>query len=303
MKSFRDPKINKSSQNIQRPQSAFDRLYSARKEELARKEEIRNSLKKEEMKDFTGKPKINSVSKALHRSIDSMLKWDDQRKQKRQKLKSSLDQKELASLKNPKINIKSKQIAKHLRKGKKVEDYLLEAHEKKLEQLEKMKREEEERLKFLASPCISVHSVGLQRDEPIFDRLYRNHLEILDRREELKRNAELELKKKLNPQTKKKHRPYINPRSAALKREVPIEEILLRKGEEIKQRQQQKILEAQREIEESRKKMSKKSEYYVKELEKRTNISTRERLTSEIGKLKGTTKQLVDAKEAEYSFK
>lgn len=82
---------------------------------MQRKEEARKKIKEEqEMKDFTGKPEINSKSKSIVRKVDDLLDWKEKQELKREKeIKKKNEQEliEIDKIKNKKVvNKKSEQI-------------------------------------------------------------------------------------------------------------------------------------------------------------------------------------------------
>jgi len=300
-KQLRSPRINKVSRQLQREKSGFERLFSIQKTNNAKREQIINTILSNEMKEVTGHPTINSVSKNLRRDVNSMLQWEKERNERREKLRKSLEEEYKKNFRDPRINPKSKQLAKNLRKGK-IEDILMWEAVRRREAREEKIRQEIEKQKFLSSPLISRHSAQLQRNERIFDRLYKDHIHIEQKR--LLKKKQEEEASRLDPTGKQKHTPFINPRSSAIKRDEPVEDILYRKGEEVRLKHQQMREQEIRQIEEARKnKISKKSEQIVREMEKRTKLTTKERITQPIGQIRAPTQMLIEAKQREITHK
>ncbi|KAL9644684.1 hypothetical protein ABK040_012338 [Willaertia magna] len=295
----RDPKINRKSKELvkDRDEATFERLHSFREQVLAKREMIKNQLLEKEMNEFR-KPQINPQSKKIQRSVDQMIQWEREKQMKKEQLKNDLKKQELEQIKEPKINPVSDKLAQQMDRGRDVGEYLNQLAERKRKEREmKIKQEIEQETKEF-KPQLSVHSANLQREGKVFDRLYLVHLEKESKKKETITNLETSFRNNIDPYTGQHlYAPVINQRSALMYRAEPVEDILLKKKEEMERKKQALLEKEQKEIEAYSSKVGAYSQLLVEIMEKRTGMTANDRLTG-----KSITKKVEPMLEPNYTF-
>jgi hypothetical protein len=279
---LKSPRINDVSRTmIRTDQPAHERLFDLRKQSLAKREVLQNKLREDELKQVSGKPRINRQSKQMTRTLQSMMQWQRDKQEKTENTKALMMEEEMKLLQHPKINPISERLARQTRKSSKVEDHLLIMYERKKVERENRIQLEKEFQQQSAQPLISVHSAQLQRDEPVFDRLYNSSIEHENKKREVKENIEKQFKRHVDPHTGHRlYSPHINARSQQLRRHEPVQELLYKKRIE-KERKMKKLMEQEeKQMHDVQKpKVSAYSQLLVDLMEKRTNTTAMERLT------------------------
>ena len=304
--SLRSPRINKSSQAMKRGEPVYERLYESRRRSLAKNEVLKHSLREAEKEEVRGQPEINPVSRTLSRGVDSFFRWEEERRKKAEALKRELEENERKSVTmHPKINKKSKQLVQSKDdRFLPVEDRLMTWQ---LEQEEKKHRLRASTPTGDGRPTISAHSANLVRPGRVGDRLYNLAMNTDEKRKSLLAKHQRDLILQRDSSTGQRlFSPLINPRSAALIRDKPIEEILQESGK--KSEEERRHLEGKlaRKMERERRSssMGPVSKFLVDMMEHRTHKSAEDRLQQPIHNLKSRAKDtLEDSQSQAYTFK
>uniref|UniRef100_A0A7S1KSI7 Uncharacterized protein n=1 Tax=Percolomonas cosmopolitus TaxID=63605 RepID=A0A7S1KSI7_9EUKA len=317
---LQEPRINKVSHDLVRSEPAYSRLYDIRKQTLAKREMMRHKIREQEMGEVRDTPQINRVSKKMHRGVDAILEWEKERREKAERRKRELEQREMAKCKPRRINATSDRLVRKMNRGSKVEDHLLAEHERKKMEREEKLRMEQERQAMEAVPLISLHSASLprERDEKIFDRLYNvatqraANLNAAQQQQNgddtisnhSRYSSPFQPPQDRDPQTGQKlYHPSINDRSQSLRRALPVEDLLQAKGEERKRKREMLAKQISQEMNEKKTIIGPYSQLLVEILEKRTNTSSQERLHMPIRKrIKQATKKELDTKQRAHTF-
>lgn len=331
------PKICRVSKSLSRPGSPYMRLYEQAKSKMKEDQEKKDKIDKlmEERENISSSPKINDASKHIMRGIDAKYQWEQDRIKKIEKLKKKMETDMKSDcVYQPQINSISRALALSMERDKSVEEHLLSLHKKK--EMEKQKKIEEQKMKAIIEsvPKINIHSANLsnrsyaskssflsqsestsdpessemkspsnQNKEKIFDRLYKVFTE-----KQLKtRIQQLEQTKEGNEPTdpstgRRFHSPMINPRSSAIIRTKPIEEVLHDKGEEIRLKIEKMKEEMSTQQKKSEVKVNSLSQILNEFMESRSKTSSKERLLKSIHNIKESTKVLLQQNEKDLTF-
>ncbi len=283
---LKSPRINNVSRNMSRSdQPAHERLFELRKQSLAKREVLQNKLREDELKQVSGKPKINKQSKHLNRGLQSIMQWEKEKIEKAESTRALIQEEQEKQMQhNPKINPISERLARQTRKASKVEDHLLLVHEKKKMELQLKIQEEKEKQQQSSQPLISVHSAQLQRSEPVFDRLYNVSIENEQRKRAQKEVVDQKLKNNVDPSTgKKMYVPQINQRSKQLQRQEAIQDVLYKKHLEKEEKLKKLVEQEERQMQDFQQpKTSAYSQFLVDLMERRTNTTGIDRLTRQL---------------------
>lgn len=182
----------------------------------------------------------------------------------------------------------------------KVEDMLMERAERSRRRLEDMQKRRE-REEMPTAPQISEHSANLVRDGEVTERLYS-----MAHERPVSRSRSAPRPDRDQDTGQRLFSPSINPRSAAIVRARPIEEILHEKGAEKDHRtvQRAEIQAAVAKEDSAKPKVGPYSALLVQLLETRTQQRTQERLHAPIHQLRRQTAQeIIDERQSQYSFK
>lgn len=280
LEELRGPKINKRSKMLKREEPTIDRLLGYREQTLAKREMIKHQIEEKKQQEITNKPQINKKSQKLKRTLETMVQWEKERNLKTEQLRNEIKKQQEEQLQNPKINPISEKLVSQMERGQDIGEYLIQRYEQKKMEKEMKKRLEKEKESIEAKPQISVHSANLERKGVVFERLYQDSLEKENKRRELISQIENQINHGIDPNTGLPlHNPVINPRSALMEREEPVEKILLKKKEE-SDRKKMALAEREKKVLEAHgSKVGAYSQLLVELLERRTQTSTMDRLT------------------------
>ncbi|KAG2383078.1 hypothetical protein C9374_004415 [Naegleria lovaniensis] len=297
LEELRGPKINKRSKLLKREEPTIERLLGYREQTLAKREMIKHQIEEKQQQEITSKPQINKKSQKLRRTLDAMSQWEKERNLKTEQLRNEIKKQEAERLQNPKINPISEKLVSQMDRGQDIGEYLIQRYEQKKLEKEMKKRMEKEKESIEAKPQISIHSANLERQGVVFDRLYQDSLEKENKRREQIAQIENQINHGIDPNTGLPlHNPVINPRSALMEREEPVEEILLKKKEESERKKMALVEREQKVLEAHGSKVGAYSQLLVELLERRTQTSTMDRLTRQPKKQEPSIAQT-------YSFK
>ncbi|GIQ81176.1 hypothetical protein KIPB_002091 [Kipferlia bialata] len=311
------PHINaKEGERVLRERGTFQhRLVNQMRAQEMRNEEKQKQKAEQEAQGLTGVPAINPVSKQVNRSIDAMLAWNANRKERIEEARLNARQVEAEQCSySPAISDRSRQMAEHARtrrspsKTNRVEEQLLAAHRAKLkrEQEEAERKELEQQL--ASTPQITVHSQMLTRQGDAGDRLYKDaeerekrmRMRSLERQQDMTRSASVGRGNSSVP-----FAPAINERSKRMSRRMPVYEVLLKHGEdsELKRRRKKQELLSREEQEANKSRVGPYSELLVGMLERRTEEGHEQRIRKPIGHLRQRAMEdLIGEQSKRYTF-
>uniref|UniRef100_A0A7S1TZ63 WW domain-containing protein n=1 Tax=Phaeomonas parva TaxID=124430 RepID=A0A7S1TZ63_9STRA len=191
------PVINRRSRKIASQYGTQKSIGDRAQELLEKKKEKQDRIREERnaqlAKAAPGRPKINDKSRRVagSRRLDDMMKWKNDMEQKRKERAEALQKEEAKSLTyTPKLTAGTKRIVRQIRQADpdnpdssarsahdydmndKVEDRLISSAATKHVKLERMREEEEKRIRMQARPQVDPHSANLRREGDVVDRLY-----------------------------------------------------------------------------------------------------------------------------------
>nr|CAG4717270.1 unnamed protein product [Naegleria fowleri] len=192
------PAINERSRLLV-SSSLDDRVNTFLQEKQKNIEKKKEEVAKLEENELKFKPEITKKSQKLNRDVNLLLHWSEERKQKLESLKTAVDQEHLEPCTfKPVLSTRSRKIAeKCLKKQgtntsfpqstdvfeRNYEWEFIKNH-KKRKFIESFIRME----KALHNPNITIKASSLKRDGPFGDRLYKQGLEFLEKKEKTREN-------------------------------------------------------------------------------------------------------------------
>ena len=311
---LKKPKINRQSKDMHRRDTIGDRYQVYVQQREDKKAKLRQQLLEDEQKKFSHRPVINEKSQKLARSPSSMLEWAENRKKKREQDVERARAEEEAALKSyPTMSEGSRKIMEKVKRydgrresSSSLYDRAVAAQTKKLELSQHSSVDNEE---CTGVPRISAHSANLKRSGNVTERLYKLAMEKVAKQSSSPQPREIPKSAGTarDPGTGQKlYEPFINPRSAVLVREKPVEDRLLEAGQRREARRRALASEQSQKLAHSATapKMGAYSKVLADLVENRTQQAVSERLQQPIGILKeDTIRDLVNEESTKYTFK
>jgi hypothetical protein len=270
-----------------------ERLFKAYRQTLQKREALKKKADEKELAGFTAKPRISEKAQKITRSLDDMEKWREERDRRRRDLLSDREREETRECTfKPMLAESTERLAKRIGRAERVEDSLLAKHELAKQKREELIRRREEAEKEAMIPKLNPHSANYVRVGSVTDSYWAN--QSLEHHHSQQQQLQLQLQ-----QQHFTAKPTINPKSQALVRDRPVEEILLekhreamdRKAELLRQRHEEQ-LKAQ-----TQPKMSAVSQVLVHLVEKRTKETSHDRLLKTPTEARDKVREAVRAQE------
>ncbi|KAG2379578.1 hypothetical protein C9374_006695 [Naegleria lovaniensis] len=193
------PSINERSRLLVSNSSLDERVNTFLQEKQKNIEKKKEEVSKLMGNELKFKPEITKKSQKLNRDVNLLLHWSEERKQKLESLKTAVDQEHLEPCTfKPALSTRSRKIAeKSIKKQgtntsfqqstdvfeRNYEWEFIKNHKKRkfIESFIKME-------KALHNPNITIKASNLKRDGPFGERLYKQGLEFLEKKEKTREN-------------------------------------------------------------------------------------------------------------------
>eukprot|EP01028_Stygiella_incarcerata_P006486 TRINITY_DN2650_c0_g1_i1.p1 TRINITY_DN2650_c0_g1~~TRINITY_DN2650_c0_g1_i1.p1 ORF type:complete len:856 (+),score=267.63 TRINITY_DN2650_c0_g1_i1:142-2709(+) len=319
LKSLTAPKINPVSKSMRSSTPAHERLYEFRKHTLAKREILKQGFEEKEKKTL-GNPEINPISKGIHRSIGHFYEWEERKKKKAVELKARLEAEEQEAIRpHPKLSKMSKKLVEHMDRSGDFGERMLRDHEEGKKRIAEKREKAFKERQMHAKPTLSAHSANLLREGDVVDRLYtlsqkKSKKDVSVEEDDVEEvgagrgsgSPPSDRDEMRDPRTGQKlFSPFINPRSAALIRDEPIEDILIRRGEDSKRRYEdarKEQLETSMHESMTALHLGPYSRLLSTLLDKREAHKGLERLLEPKGQLRPRTVEMLEEERSRYSF-